>query len=38
MQSPIPVSPVIDPASARLQKLAGEDHRGMANDGNETGL
>jgi hypothetical protein len=38
MQSPIPVSPVIDPASARLQKLAGGDHRGMANDGNETGL
>jgi hypothetical protein len=38
MQSPIPVSPVIDPASARLQKLAGGDHRGMANDGNETAL
>jgi len=38
MQSPIPVSPVIDPGSARLQKLTGGDHRGMANDGDEAAL
>jgi hypothetical protein len=38
MQSPIPVSPVIDPGSARLQKLAGGDHRGMTNDANQAAL
>jgi hypothetical protein len=33
-----PVGAVVDPASARLDELAGRDHRGMANKGYEIAL
>jgi hypothetical protein len=32
------VGAVVDPGSARLDELAGRDHRGMANDGDEIAL